>query len=454
MQLISLGHQGWLVQGGRSTIMVDPLLRGEFGPSEFIRGLMQVVASIPPDVTQSVEAVLLTCHHADHFDVEGMERLAVQCPGVRFFVHDRFPTIAVSVLRQRNLNVSVVRIDRVVELGELQVRFLRAYSGEFAWERCSASLVISHNERTVYIQGEGNPAATKGLVNEIHLAVLTNNSQLRAGLRTGFFANVRDSGDPRSVISSYMSSLEPMSKGDNAPGALIFTGTDFSFYCGGSDSPVVFDEVHSDRIEATLQRLSNGVQVNLARAGRGWRVHKSGEIELVTALPCYSPSRPSLLQPEVVVEPAAVIRELNTLAVPLLLSPLGRMLVNCHRFLGEPLGPERLLVELDAQAELIRISFDVNMAEFCLASDHVSAASTPYCLRAPLKFFIAMLQGNLGVWELAHHPGVRQAFVGRPSDSPLSFLASYFCPTVQPGNFAQQHQVLRSKHRAPQAGVG
>ncbi len=443
MELTALGHQGWLVRAGRTAVMVDPLLRGEFGPSAFIRGLLSAAVCIPPEVARDVEAVLLTCHHADHFDVEGLERLAIQSPRVRFFVHDRFPEIAVSVLRQRNLDVSVIRVGSAFELGEIEARFVRIYSGEFPWERCSASLLLGHDGRNVFVQSEGDPKAAGQFVSETHLALLTNNSQLRAGVRTGFFANARDPGDPRSVISSYMSSLEAVNTGRSPPSALVFTGTDFSFFCGGSEAPIVFDDVHSDRIEAALRRLSNGVQVHFARAGRRWRLHGSREVEVLAALPCNKPYRPAVVQPETMVVLGELIAELNRITVPLLLSPLGRMLVNCHRFSGEPLGPERLLIELDVRGEVLRVSFNVNTAEFSLASDHASLTSTPYYLRAPLQFFVATLRGNLGVWELAHHPGVKQAYVGRAIDSPLSFLASYFCPTVRPEHFATQYN-LRS----------
>jgi len=440
MELHSLGHQGWLVRAKGTAILVDPLLRGEFGPSRFIRGLLLRATQIPDDVLCRVGAVLLTCHHSDHFDVHSIERLAAQSPGLRVFVHDRFPTIATSILRQRNIGVSIVKVGDSFGVGDVQARFVRAYSGEFPWERGSASLILGYNECNVFVQAEGDPAAGGQYVDGTQLAVLTNNSQLQAGLRSGFFANVRDLGDPCSPIASYMSSLKPFSVGRNPPRAVVFTGTDFSFCCTGVKRLVVFDDIHSEHVETSLQQLSNGVDVYLARAGRGWRMHESGDVETVAELPSYIPTRPTLPRLAPMVEAKDVIGELNNLAVPLLMSQLGRMLVNCHRFAGEPIGPERLLIELNDRKGVFRLAFDINVAKFCVASAEASVSSTPFYLCAPLGLFVATLRGEIGVWEMAHHPGVRQAYVGRPTDSPLCFLATYFCPTVRPEHVARQHQ--------------
>jgi len=75
-----LGHQGWLVRTDRACVLIDPLLREDFGD---IHALEYRV--FPPRVWTAeafppVDALLLSHEHDDHFDIPSLARLDRKIP--------------------------------------------------------------------------------------------------------------------------------------------------------------------------------------------------------------------------------------------------------------------------------------------------------------------------------------------------------------------------------------
>ncbi|WP_233246749.1 hypothetical protein [Chromobacterium sp. Panama] len=269
--------------------------------------------------------------------------------------------------------------------------------------------------------------------------MLTNNSQLMDGRRAGFFSNIRKTEDPRAPLASYYSSLVDLNALEVPVPSVIFTGTDFAFRAHGVSSRIEFDAVHSDGAQRALRALSNGVDVHLAWAGIGWQLsHGRMTSMMQQEFNPHGGTGRTVCAYKPVKEPD-VLGLLQQLQVPLLLAPLGRMLVNCHRFGGHPLGPHRLLLRLIDRQHITNLTFNVNSGCFEPAGDEVRTQLFPFLLEAPTEYLAALLNDQIGVWEFSHHPAVRQTYVGQPTDSPLSFLASYLCPTLHPDHFERLH---------------
>src|SRR5215468_2266575 len=75
-----LGHQGWLIRGGDSRILVDPLLTDEYSPgfsAEIYPPRRFALRRFPP-----VDAVVLSHEHADHLSLPSLALLDRAVPVV------------------------------------------------------------------------------------------------------------------------------------------------------------------------------------------------------------------------------------------------------------------------------------------------------------------------------------------------------------------------------------
>jgi hypothetical protein len=100
-----------------------------------------------------------------------------------------------------------------------------------------------------------------------------------------------------------------------------------------------------------------------------------------------------------------------------------------HRYRGRTLDGERLQLELYRDDSSLRFTFDINRAAFNLSAKE---CELPFGLKIPLHLFFALFDGGCQIWDLAMSQTVTQWFVGKPANSPLAFLFSYFSETVNP----------------------
>lgn len=440
MELCSLGHQSWLLRDSSSSVLIDPLVFGHFGRSDFLSCILNEFVS-PDQWGVSIDAIFLTSHHSDHLDLPSIHWLVSRFAGIGVFVHERFPDAFIKLLKDTGADVRVVRFGDALSCGAFSIIFNRGQSSAYPWERASAGVLVAHPHGTAYIQAEASPhLLEKAVEGGVDLAVLTNNSQLRDGRRVGFLANDTAKRSARAPLDSFAGVLRDAS-GCLTGKSIIYTGTDFLVQVVGDPEPWHFDPVHSASTEEALQRLSNGVPVWLARAGRIWKVTPAGVEISCSDLTRNAAAVPkcSVITTSVAID--AVLEQLYGIRVPLLLSSLGRMLVNCHSYRGRALGPERLIVVLEDHGKECRLSFDVNAANFRVASEQSGEINAPYVLRAPLSAFGALLEARTEPWEFSLHPRVKQTFVGDAKTSILAFFASVFCPTVQPQRYEARSRV-------------
>jgi hypothetical protein len=125
-----LGHQGWLVRSKETTLLVDPLLREEFGE---IHALGYRVfpprrldlAKLPP-----VDALVLSHEHDDHFDIPSLARLSRSIP---VHLSARSSTAARSILGTMGFTVSPLTPGMPLPIGDLE---LTPFAGDHVSVNC------------------------------------------------------------------------------------------------------------------------------------------------------------------------------------------------------------------------------------------------------------------------------------------------------------------------------
>ena len=70
-----LGHQGWLVRTDRTCVLVDPLLREDFGDLHALDYRVFPPRVFTAEAVPPVDALLLSHEHDDHFDIPSLARL-------------------------------------------------------------------------------------------------------------------------------------------------------------------------------------------------------------------------------------------------------------------------------------------------------------------------------------------------------------------------------------------
>lgn len=73
-----LGHQGWLVSGGASRILIDPLLTDEYSPG--FQALIYPPRRLELSKFPPIDAVILSHEHSDHVNLPSLSLLDRRIP--------------------------------------------------------------------------------------------------------------------------------------------------------------------------------------------------------------------------------------------------------------------------------------------------------------------------------------------------------------------------------------
>jgi hypothetical protein len=112
-----LGHQGWLFQGGRSRLLLDPLFEERFGHDGSL-GVMFPPREFNVDKVPAVDAVFLTHEHEDHFNIPTLARLSRDIP---VYLSSRSSTVARRLIERMGFEVRLADAGEKLEIGDLEL---------------------------------------------------------------------------------------------------------------------------------------------------------------------------------------------------------------------------------------------------------------------------------------------------------------------------------------------
>ncbi|MCB9706777.1 MAG: MBL fold metallo-hydrolase [Myxococcales bacterium] len=113
-----LGHQGWLVRGGDTHVLVDPLLGAGFGHGGLC-GELYPPRRLDLAAFPAIDAVVLSHEHDDHFDVPSLLRLDRRIP---IYFPERGSIAGRGLLRELGFAVRPLAPAADHAIGELRLR--------------------------------------------------------------------------------------------------------------------------------------------------------------------------------------------------------------------------------------------------------------------------------------------------------------------------------------------
>jgi hypothetical protein len=113
-----LGHQGWLFHTGTSAVLVDPLLREDFGDAHALEYRVFPPRELKLDAFPKLDAVVLTHEHDDHFDLPSLARLDRAIP---IHLSARSSIAAPQILREMGFTVHPLVPGIAARFGDLEI---------------------------------------------------------------------------------------------------------------------------------------------------------------------------------------------------------------------------------------------------------------------------------------------------------------------------------------------
>jgi hypothetical protein len=113
-----LGHQGWLFQTKTASILVDPLLREEFGHAQALDYRVFPPRILSPELFPKLDAVVLTHEHDDHFDIPSLAQLERTIP---IFLSSRSSSAARQILSEMGFQVQPLVPGRKLRFEDLEL---------------------------------------------------------------------------------------------------------------------------------------------------------------------------------------------------------------------------------------------------------------------------------------------------------------------------------------------
>lgn len=125
-----LGHQGWLFQSDSVAVLVDPLLREDFGQLHALEYRMFPPRVLDPDAFPKLDALVLSHEHDDHFDIPSLALLDRDIP---VYLSIRSSTAARRILAEMGFTVHPLIPGIPVDIGDLE---LLPFTGDHLGVNC------------------------------------------------------------------------------------------------------------------------------------------------------------------------------------------------------------------------------------------------------------------------------------------------------------------------------
>lgn len=113
-----LGHQGWAFRTDKAALLVDPLLREDFGDIHALGYKVFPPRVWNPDVFPRLDAVVLSHEHDDHFDIPSLAKLHRDIP---IYLSARSSFAARTILEQMGFTVHDLVPGHSVRIADIEV---------------------------------------------------------------------------------------------------------------------------------------------------------------------------------------------------------------------------------------------------------------------------------------------------------------------------------------------
>ncbi|MGE3286148.1 MAG: MBL fold metallo-hydrolase [Pseudonocardia sp.] len=464
VRLTFLGHQSWLAQVDDSAVLIDPVLHAAFGHSRWAPFPVWPPRRVDVAAMPQVGAVVLSHEHLDHFHLPSLAELPRDTP---ILVGPLFPAAACRAVERLGFTVRRTPVAVPVDVGALRLRLLPAGAGTVVWEnRVTQVELQSVDGRSPRVVVGVDALISDVLVAEHEdtgrcpdLFVASNNSQIvppgACGATTNLLTGALSGFDRDAALGDLADGLVQRAR-TQLPGLRRFA------LCGDgfvdprqpfgpfllSDNRVVADfaarrypdaEVHAPRPGETLTVGARSVALSAV----SWvepdpATERAGTARLAAFLAEPAPPGLQRLLPpsdgpaESARDLADVRDSLPYLAVSMLTSRTGKVMLGVHDSLAGSVGSERFLFRVWHGERPLDHCLDVAEGRFMQCPPAPNPlVEYPFGLEVHLEDWAGVVRGEIQVWDLAG-PALRSWYLGSVYDSPIGALYQYYGEHVRP----------------------
>ncbi|GHI83931.1 MBL fold metallo-hydrolase [Streptomyces xanthophaeus] len=466
-----LGQQSWLVEVGGTRILVDPVVEASFGHSPRLRFEIHPARRIDLDLMPRVDAVVVTNEHLDHFHLPSLRRLPA---GVPVVTHRLMPKVCTDELEALGREVHLLHHAETLKIGGAELSLLQGDPDVPVWESRVTSLYVKPVGAAgggVFIQSDTAVSQDVPADCTPEVFIATHNAQVPPAGELGAFDNLLPLPEAQ---APEVAGLDLLSSLLNDTAAQFPSVRLFALSGGGyvqvprkhgeflwNDFGQLEEIANALSIDKQLIGLAPGESAVYERDGAG-KADKAG-VPWITRTEPTVPVEPSDRQARGDFDPATpmppvfertageadmrlIHEELAGLAPLIMLSPLGRELVNTNDYLGQPTGPLRFAVHLRGtpQGDVVH-ALNLNSARFEPQPGGLRDAlfTIPSGIDVNSVDLVSVLRGEIHIWELAVSR-LRQWYVGDRMDSPVAFLYGALSEQVRPDLAASLYRSLRT----------
>lgn len=466
MDIIFLGHQGWMLKSKSTAILIDPILTDSFGTSKYVQFKLFPPRSINLDKLPKISGIFITNEHLDHFHLPSLKLLDKSVP---VYVGNTMPMCVKETIRNLGFELLELCNTELVKVEYLNVKFYIGSPSVPSWEkRCYQLYITAEDEKNTGVFIQSDTLVNEYFISQVNtglescpkIFIATNNGQILSEDSYGAFDNLlpldsssKDGcvgiGILEEILVQYPAQLPGLS-------TLLLSGSGY-IIDNENSKPFLFSEV--EKINGYLAELSMGIHAQLLYPGEQIAFDDMGrksqsKVDWINLdMNLYKQLNERLKLPEQTINGLSapifsddndeeafdrsqreIDLELQTMAKLILLSPLGRSLLLINEYLNGPLDSYRFAIKLKLnESKSVLYKLDINSASFSLVFiiDSDLTQEYPFGIELYLVDFVALLHGKIQIWELAT-TNMRQWYLGDKLQSPVAFLYSYFSEQIRP----------------------
>ncbi|MCX5046668.1 MBL fold metallo-hydrolase [Aldersonia sp. NBC_00410] len=448
--LTFIGQQSWLLQSAGATVLVDPVLTDSFGNSERLRFEIYPPRSVDLARIPRLDAVVVTNEHLDHLHLPSLRLLGNRAPVI---LPASTPTVCVDAVEAIGTDVVLLKPNENYAIGEGHLRFLAGAGTVPVWESRVHSVWLGPaglDRDGVLIQSDTELGDAVAHLRPDAL-VVTHNAQIPPAGHLGAFDNLLPIPSGYGHRTTGLEILRQLL----ADSTSRVSGTRYILFSGGGytqnppkhgrflwdDYKELADAANTLSIEGTViglrpgESFTTGPQSGCGTAdwitARTLAAPPTASDKDDTAEPDLAEDFSPLFAPEEG-DSELIDRELHQAAPHLMLSALGRGLIEVSEYLGNPTGAHRFAIHLRGDTErLVALNFNTARFEDIEGGLRDALFAIPSGIDVWACDLAAVLCGKIHIWELAVSR-MRQWYVGDATASPVAFLYGYLSEQLRP----------------------